>query len=194
MGVVVDKRRAVVDAADVEATGDSPELRQGVCRRIEIDPHRTGHGQRAECVAHVVDAAQRQVDGTQDLTSVHDGEGVRAMSCMHVDRPVVGGRCRAVRDGAMTGCELRAHRVVDAEDLRTGDPGEVPIEAGDDRFFGAVEVEMIDLDVGEDGAEERQLEMGAVALVGFDDQPLPIRPLCARAHVGDVTADDERRP
>ena len=38
-----------------------------------------------------------------------------------------------------------------------------------------------------------QFEVGAVALVGLDDQPLPTRPLCAGAHVGDVATDDEAR-
>ena len=41
---------------------------------------------------------------------------------------------------------------------------------------------------------ERQLEVGAVALVGLDDEPLPARPLRAGADVGDVAADDEARP
>ncbi len=74
-----------------------------------------------------------------------------------------------------------ATRIIDAQDLRTGNLGEVLVEAGNDRVLSAVEVEMIDLDVGQDGSEERKLEMRAVALVGLDDQPFAARsivPLC----------------
>ena len=35
--------------------------------------------------------------------------------------------------------------------------------------------------------------MGAVALVGFDDQPFTARPMCTGTDVCDVTADDEAR-
>ncbi len=52
---------------------------------------------------------------------------------------------------------------------------------------------MIGFDVGENGAEQREFEMGAIALVGLDDQPLAVGPLRSGAEVGDVAADDEAR-
>jgi hypothetical protein len=68
--------------------------------------------------------------------------------------------------------ESSAHRVVGAQHLRSGDLGEVPVEALLDRGERPEVVEVIDLDVGEDRAVQRQLEVGAVALVGLDDEPL----------------------
>ena len=61
------------------------------------------------------------------------------------------------------------------------------------RFEGAVVIEVVDVDVGEDRAVQRQLEVGAVALVGLDHEPLAAGPLGSGAHVGDVAADDEAR-
>ena len=55
------------------------------------------------------------------------------------------------------------------------------------------EVEMIDFDVQQDRAEQRQLQVGAVTLVGLDHQPFAIGPLCSGPHVGHVATDDERR-
>ena len=57
----------------------------------------------------------------------------------------------------------------------------------------AVVVEVVGLDVGQDRPVQRQLEVGAVALVGLDDEPLAARPVGAGAGVGDVAADDEAR-
>ncbi len=62
VGVVVDQRGAAVDSTDVEPAGDPAELGQGTRGDLEINPDRARHRQRAERVAHVVDAAQRQVD------------------------------------------------------------------------------------------------------------------------------------
>ena len=62
MGVVVDQGRTAVDAADVEPPGDTAELGERLRGDLELDADRTRHRQRAERVAHVVDAAQRQVD------------------------------------------------------------------------------------------------------------------------------------
>ena len=66
--------------------------------------------------------------------------------------------------------QLGAAGIVGAHHLRPLDATEVLVEAVDDRGERAVVVEVIDLDVGEDRGEERQLEVGAVALVGFDDE------------------------
>ena len=52
---------------------------------------------------------------------------------------------------------------------------------------------MIDFDVGEDGREQRQLEVRSVALVGLDDEPVAAGPLSPGADVGDIAADDEAR-
>ena len=62
------------------------------------------------------------------------------------------------------------------------------------RLERAEVVEVVDLDVGQDRAVQRQLQVGAVALVGLDDEPLAARPLRPGAHVGDVATDDEARP
>ncbi len=90
--------------------------------------------------------------------------------------------------------ERRANRVVDAQHLRPGDLRQVLLEPGDDGVLGSIEVEMIDLHVGQHRAEQRQFEVGAVALVGLDDQPFAPGPLGSGAHVGHVATDDERRP
>ena len=94
----------------------------------------------------------------------------------------------------MSGGERGADRVVAADHLRPVDLAEVPVERRHDAVERSVVVEMVGLDVGEDRAVHGQLEVGAVALVGLDDQPVAVGPLRSRADVGDVTADDEARP
>ena len=107
--------------------------------------------------------------------------------------PVASAGVDAVGDGVVAGGEVRRHRVVGAEDLGPVDLGQVAVEGVDDRVEGAVVVEVVGLDVGEDGAGEGQLEVGAVALVGLDHQPPPAGPVRARAHLVQVAADDEAR-
>jgi hypothetical protein len=98
-----------------------------------------------------------------------------------------------VGDRAVPGREHCRVRVVGTHDLRTGDLRQVAIEAGDDRVERSVVVEMVGLDVGQDRGVQRQLEMGAVALVGLDDEPLAAGPLRSGAHVVHVAADHEAR-
>ena len=100
----------------------------------------------------------------------------------------------AVGECAVACCEARGARVVGAHHLRAGDLREVAVESGLDRLDRAVVVEVVGLDVREDRAVQRQLQVRAVALVGLDDEPFAAGPLRAGSHVGDIAADDEARP
>ena len=123
-------------------------------------------------------------------------------STVNVERPAargdldgahVGSGAQPVRESAVAIGQVAAAGVVGAEHLRPGDVRQVPVEAVDDGAEGPVVVEMIDLDVGEHGGVQRQGEVGAVALVGLDDEQLAAGPLRPGAGVGDLTADDEAR-
>ncbi len=99
----------------------------------------------------------------------------------------------AVRDGVVA-CGNRCRTsVVCTHDLRAGNLRQVLVECLLDALDRAVVVEVVDIDIGEDRAVQRQLEMGAVALVGFDDEPIATGPLCSGTHVGDVATDHETR-
>ena len=52
---------------------------------------------------------------------------------------------------------------------------------------------MIEIDVGQDRAVQRELQMCAVTFVGLDDEPLTARPLGAGSHVVHIAADHETR-
>ena len=73
------------------------------------------------------------------------------------------------------------------------DAGDVGVEALQQGLERAVVLEEVELDVEQDRAGQRQLEVRAVALVGLDDEQLAARPVGAGAGVGDVAADDEAR-
>ena len=81
-------------------------------------------------------------------------------------------------------------RIVRAQHLRPVDAGQVLVERVDHGVEAAVVVEVVGLDVREDGPGQRQLEVGAVALVGLHDEPAPPGPMGARAHVVDVAAHE----
>ena len=71
--------------------------------------------------------------------------------------------------------------------------GEEAHERGLQRLEPAVELEVVGLDVGDDGGVAGQLEEGAVALVGLDHEQVALVPDRAGADLVDVAADDERR-
>ena len=119
----------------------------------------------------------------------NDPEVARTSTARHV---ALG--AEPVGDSAVAPRQLDADRVVAADHLRSLDLAEVVVEPCDDPVERAVVVEMIGFDVGEHGAEQREFEMGPIALVGLDDQPVAVGPLRPGAEVGDVPADDEARP
>jgi hypothetical protein len=92
MGVIVDQCRTTIDAAKIEPASDTAELGERPRGDVELDADLTGHGQRAERVANVVDAAQRQVDRTERVAIVDHGEGVRPVFSTQIDRLIVRGR------------------------------------------------------------------------------------------------------
>ena len=140
-----------------------------------------------------MDAAQRQVDGTEPDPAPLDGEPLGALLRADVDGAHIGILGGAVGRRAVAGRQRAAHRVVGTDHGGPVDLGEVLVEARLDRSEGAVVVEVIDLDVGEHRGVEREFEVSAVALVGLDDEPLAAGPLGTGAGVGYVATDDEAR-
>jgi hypothetical protein len=138
-------------------------------------------------------ATQRQPDRRQLLAPTHHRELERAAHRAHVDGAHVRVVGQAVGDRGVAVGQLPRARIVGAQHLRTGDLGEIPVEPGHDPLEGAVVVEVVDVDVGDDGAVEREFEVRPVALVGLDHEPLAPGPLRAGAHVGHVAPDDEAR-
>ena len=100
-------------------------------------------------------------------------------------RPYVMAPWRAA-SSAQTGSS--AHSTFGPVDL-----GDVRVEALQQGVERAVVLEEVELDVEQDRPGERQLEVGAVALVGLDDEHVAARPVGAGAGVRDVAADDEAR-
>ncbi len=170
----------------------------GECRRCGVERHadlqRQGH--RTGGVAYVVDAAQRQIHRAQALTSAFDHEAVRTVVGHDVDGAHVGPLAGAVGERTaipVRGGEAPAHRVVDAQHLGPGDLREV-VDRSSARSPRTIRS-------GRGGrprrssasCPERQLEVGAVALVGLHHQPLATGPLRAGTGVGDVATDHEAR-
>jgi hypothetical protein len=193
MGIVVDERDAAVTGADLESSGHPTEPGERRDRRIERHAELVGHGQRSGGIAHVVQAAERNANLASPLTVDGESKRGRAVFAPDVDRAIAGPCCRAVGDGVVARRELRGDLVVDADDAQPGDTFEVFVEGGDDGVEAAEVFEVIDLDVGDDGGVQRQLEERAVALVGLDDEPLAARPVGAGTDFVDVAADDEAR-
>ena len=87
-------------------------------------------------------------------------------------RPARRRSAEAVRDRRRGGRPARRSTGSSAHTtLRPGDLGEVAVEAGQQGVERAVVLEEVDLDVEQDRAVQRQLEVGAVALVGLDHEP-----------------------
>ena len=122
-----------------------------------------------------------------------DAEDEGAVGSTDVDGADVDALAASVRDRIVRSSQPGCHRVVTAHHLRARDLAEVRVEAVDDRLERPVVVEMVDLDVREDRPVERQLEVGAIALVRLDDEILPAGPLRTGAEIGDIATDDEAR-
>ena len=126
-------------------------------------------------------------------TTAGESESERPGGRPHVDRAHVTLGAEPVGDSAVAPRQFGPDRVVAADHLRSLDLAEVVVEPCDDAVERAVVIEMIGFDVGEHGAVQREFEMGAIALVGLDDEPIAMGPLRPGAEIGDVPADDEAR-
>jgi hypothetical protein len=141
-----------------------------------------------------VDTAQRQIDHSETDTTPFDSEPKRPVTRVQVDCPHIGIRSRPVGDRArQLARQASTDRIVGTQHSRPHHLLQVPGEALLDRLQRSVVVEMVGLDIREDRPVQRQFEVGAVALVGLDHEPLPAGPLRTRPHVGDIAADHEAR-
>ena len=80
-----------------------------------------------------------------------------------------------------------------ADDPSARNGGEEALEPGDERGEVAPVRQVIGFHVGDDRGLGRELEERAVALVGFDDQPLAVVPRRVRADLVEVATDEEAR-
>ena len=100
----------------------------------------------------------------------------------------------AVADHAGTGSgEPASPGIVDADQPEPVDGVEEPVERTVQPLRRAVPVQVVGLDARDGRGLRRQLQEGAVALVGLDDQPLALPPHGPAADLVDVATDDERR-
>ena len=94
----------------------------------------------------------------------------------------------------MSGGESATPGVVDTDETKPLDAAEEFVERAVQRRDGAVPLQMVGLDARDGCGLRSQLQEGAVALVGLDDQPVPRPPHRPAADLVDIAADDERWP
>ena len=197
VAVVVEDLDAVPRSGTREAALDAAEGRQalpdGVGRYAEFMRDRD----RRRRVRHVVPAGHRQAQvGDRRLRAglaVADGHVEQRRRAVHamVAEAHIGLRVLAIGDDAavLDAGDQRLHfRMVGAHHAEAVERhvlDELP-ESLANLVEGAVVVEMLGIDVGDDRDVGRQLQERAVALVGLDHHPL------ARAHagIGAVGVDD----
>ena len=192
MCVVVDERDPVDLAAELEPPRDTAEAAHRVDGRLEWSAELEGESGGAGRVGGVVASGDGKVDGAELRAVPVDSEAAPPPVALVRDDAVRRVLGEPVRRGAGMGCgESSCNRVVGAHDAHARDGGDELLERGRETGEAAVMIEMIGLDVGDHARLRRQLEKGAVALVGFDDEPLPFVVRGVGADLVEVAADDE---
>ena len=193
VGVVVHKRGSPIDRSDVEPSGHPAEGTESAGRDIGIDPDLHRKGERPSRVHRVVDSSERQAH-LRTTTRVLHGEVLSTFGGDHVDDSIARLGVEPVRDAVGAASERRGDRVIEADHARPLHPVEVIREALDEGGEGTEVIEMIAVDVGEDGADEGQMTVRAIALIGLDDKPVRAGPLGTGANISHIAADDESGP
>ena len=121
----------------------------------------------------------------------HHREARLAVGMIEIDEPHVGLRVLAIGDDAAVldaADELLHHRMVGAHHRETVERH--VLDEGAERVLHRVEglevIEMLGIDIGDDGDVGRQLEEGAVGFVGLDHHPVA----GAEPRIGAVGVDD----
>src|SRR5438067_4577340 len=195
--VVVHHEHVLLLPLHLEAAMDAAELLEGVRRDAERDLEVGGDGEGGERVEGVMAAGHAEPDGAEPPLAAPDLEhGLEPVDAEVARLPVGVGR-RPVGDEALADVRHQgAHRhAVEAEDgqaverdavdeleIRLAHPVHVPVV-----------VEVLAVDVGDDGDDRREEEEGAVALVGLGDQELPLAETGVAPECAAPPAHDDRR-
>ena len=160
--------------------------RQRAADRLVGQAHLLRHGDGGQRVLHVVLAEHRQAqvdDGARLVGGAvldHDVEIGAAAVELEVDRADVGVGAQPVGDDAAVG-DARDQRLhLGMVDAQHGEAVERDVldeahEGVAQRVEGAVMVEMLGIDVGDDRDGRRQAQERAVGLVGLDHHPVAAR-------------------
>ena len=177
VGVVVVDPHARRDALELEPATGTTEAGQSGGELVEGQAEPQADGERRGGVAHVVLARDLQPQPTHPSAAVDD-LGLRQVpvepQLLDAQVGVVGGAVRDDLDtlGRGSGSQPAGAGVVgagDQEALRVKGFGKSD-EGSLDRCLVGVVVEVVRLDVGDDGGERRQQQERAVALVGLGDE------------------------
>src|SRR6266536_80596 len=198
VGVVVHDEHAGALALLLEPTDDAGKAGEGAGDHVERDQQLSSDRDRGESIGDVVAAGEREAHLAQEaqLRVPHFEAGARCLQ-PDVARPEVRLGRLAVGDNPLL--DPRKDRS-DSGVVETGDDRAVERdlvreldERVDDLVQVAVAVEMVRLDVRDDGDVGRQLEEGAVVLVRLRDEEVAPAQARVRAEDADPTADDDRR-
>ncbi len=190
--VVVDERRAVRLAPELEAPRDAAEACQGTPDRLEVRTGGHGRSRRPGGVEGVVAARHGQDERGRAVRTDPQHEAHLGTAAGELRDPP--GRIRGEPVGRhVTGRDRGRGRIVAADDRDGRGRGEETAERRNEALEGSVVVEVIRLDTRHDGDLALQLEERPVALVGLDDEPLPRVPHRPGTDLVDLAADDERR-
>ena len=197
MAVIVDHGDAVPFAGPGEAPLDAAETRDRLADGIVGQPELMRHRDRGGGVERVVPSRHRQhevgdlVHGIGLAVAEHHLEFRAAAHRHEIDQPRIGLRIFAIGDDAAIldlADDGLHHRMVDAHHGKTVER-HVLDEIAErllHRLEGLEVVEMLGIDIGDDGDVGRQFQERAVALVGFHHHPVA----GAEPRIGAVGVDD----
>ncbi len=197
VAVIVDDRHAVPFAGAGEAAAHAAEILQRLADLVVADAELARDRDRGGGVERVVAPRHRQrqiLDGVHFLPGAvaeHHVEARSAVGVVDVDQPHVGLRVLAIGDDAAVldaADELLHHLVVGAHHRETVERH--VLDKAAERFLhrvvGLEVVEVLGIDIGDDGDVGRQLQEGAVGLVGLHHHPVA----AAEPRIGAVGFDD----
>ena len=204
MAIVVDNHHvaalATFPEGGVPRIGEAPlhavEARKGLARGVERDFELVGDRDGRERVEHVVRPGHVHGECPEGLGAAErvemSGRPLEARAAWRDSR--LAWRCRRSRAVARCGQNLLHRGVVEAEHAEAikGDGVCVLEKCRLDRVVRPVVVEVLGVDVRDDGDGRRQLQETTVALVGLRDEEVSL----AQARVGaegvDLASDDDR--
>ena len=208
MGVVVVDGGAVPLADTTEAPLDAGECGKGRADHLVADARLARGGERGERVQRVVVAEQREREVLELARAALDRgaeigvEGDAVMIRPEIAQPDIGiarhaicERSATIGGAAELGKKLAHNRVVDAGNSET-----IERDRLDELLEGLVQrrkrrpiVHMLGVDIGHHPDLSRQLEKGAVKLVGLDHHPVALADPGIGAPGIDDAAGDHRR-
>ena len=196
MAVVIDNADTPGDAGCGEPPPDAAESRKTAADVVFTDSQFAGDRDGREGVQHVVVSCHGQVQagpfqGGALMGPDDDVEPTAVRSHLDMLGPDLGlgihaiGHQVPVLDPGDHGLDLRVIRADGCEAIE-GNALDEFLEGPPDGVEGAVVIEVLGVDIGDDGAGGPQPQEGAIRLVGLHDHPVPLPHL----GVGTIGIDD----